>query len=222
MSIAYKLSLKLVPPLYSFLARGLFATCRLREEGGGHRDEVVGAGRPFIALFWHYSVLCSLMMTEHTPAVAMVSASRDAEYVSRLLRRHGVDTVRGSRGKGGLRALREMMRQMTEEGKNAVIVADGSQGPPLVLQAGALLLASRTGAPILPVAWGMKRYWAFNSWDRMILPRPATTIRVCFGEPLLIPSPLKAADLEVRRLEVEERLLTLYRQAWAGNGRERH
>ncbi|MFW8600722.1 lysophospholipid acyltransferase family protein [Desulfobacterota bacterium M19] len=221
MSLSYKLSLKLVPPLYSLLARALFASCRLREEGGGYRDEVVGAGRPFIALFWHYSVLCSLMMTEHTPAVAMVSASRDAEYVSRLLRRHGVDTVRGSRGKGGLKALREMMRQMTEEGKNAVIVADGSQGPPLVLQAGAILLASRTGAPILPVAWGMKHYWAFNSWDRMILPRPGTTIRVCFGAPLLIPSHLKAADLEVRRLEVEERLLALYRQAW-GAGIERH
>ena len=221
MSIAYNLSLKLVPPLYSLLSKGLFATCRLREEGGGYRDEVVGAGRPFIALFWHYSVLCSLTMTEHTPAVAMVSASRDAEYVSRLLRRYGVDTVRGSKGKGGLRALREMMRQMREEGKNAVIVADGSQGPPLVLQAGAVLLASRTGAPILPVAWGMKRYWAFNSWDRMILPRPGTAIRVCFGEPLLIPSHLKAADLEVRRLEVEERLLSLYRQAW-GAGIKRH
>ncbi len=222
MSIGYKLSLKLVPPLYSLLARGLFATCRLREEGGCHRDQVVGAGRPFIALFWHYSVLCSLMMTEHLPAVAMVSASRDAEYVSRLLRRHGVDAVRGSRGKGGLKALREMMRQMTEEGKNAVIVADGSQGPPLVLQAGAVLLASRTGAPILPVAWGMKRYWAFNSWDRMILPRPGTAIRVCFGEPILIPSRLKAADLEARRLEVEERLLRLYRQAWGGNDSDRH
>ncbi len=222
MSIGYKLSLKLVPPLYSLLARGLFATCRLREEGGCHRDQVVGAGRPFIALFWHYSVLCSLMMTEHLPAVAMVSASRDAEYVSRLLRRHGVDAVRGSRGKGGLKALREMMRQMTEEGKNAVIVADGSQGPPLVLQAGAVLLASRTGAPILPVAWGMKRYWAFNSWDRMILPRPGTAIRVCFGEPVSIPSRLKTADLEARRLEVEERLLRLYRQAWGGNVSERH
>ena len=82
------------------------------------------------------------------------------------------------------------------------------------LQAGVVLLASKTGAPILPLAWGADRYWAFRSWDRTALPKPFARVNMCFGEPISVPAGLTAQGLEEHRREIEAALIELYRQAW--------
>ena len=200
----------------------LFVTCRVREYGKEYYDELFKKKTPFIAAFWHYSIFYTMHRIEGRDWVAMVSGSSDAEYVSSLLTRMGLATVRGSRGKGGLRALKEMMAYMGGEGKKAAIVVDGSQGPALKVQAGAILLASRTGAPILPFVWGADRYWAFKSWDRTVLPKPFAKLAVYYGAPLYVPAGVRAADLEAYRLNLEERLVELYSQAWGTFDIEQH
>jgi len=201
----------------------LFSTCRVRECGREYYDELFNKKAPFIAAFWHYSIFYTMHhRIEGRDWVAMVSGSADAEYVSSLLNRLGLATVRGSRGKGGLRALKEMMACMGDKGKKAAIVVDGSQGPALKVQAGAILLASKTGAPILPFVWGADRYWAFKSWDRTVLPKPFAKLAVYYGAPLYVPAGIRAADLEACRVDLEGRLLALYRQAWGRFGIERH
>jgi len=139
-----------------------------------------------------------------------------------FLTRMGLATVRGSRGKGGLRALKEMKAAMDGEGKKAAIVVDGSQGPALKVQAGAILLASKTGAPILPFVWGADRYWAFKSWDRTVLPKPFAELAVYYGASLHVPAGIRAVDLEAYRLNLEERLNKLYCRAWGRFGIEHH
>ena len=199
----------------------LFATCRVRRYGREHYDELFQSPKPFIAAFWHYSVFYTMHLIEGRKWVAMVSASSDAEYVSKFLNRLGLITVRGSRRKGGLRALKQMTALMAE-GMKAAIVADGSQGPALQVQAGAIYLASKTGAPILPFVWGAERYWAFHSWDRAVLPKPFARLALYYGEPMYVPAKLRSADLEAYRLRLEERLNDLYHQAWGHFGIEHH
>ena len=217
-----RLSLLVVPPLYRLVAGLLFGSCRVRESGRELYDDLTGGGAPFVAVFWHYSIFYFFHRVESRNWVAMVSGSDDAEYVSQLLRRLGVDTVRGSRRKGGLAALKTMAGKMTAEGKQAAIVADGSQGPARRAQAGAVLLASRTGAPILPVAWGADRYWAFGSWDRTVIPKPFARLFLCFGEPLRVPAGIGARELEAHRLQLERRLNELYERAWGEFGLKEH
>lgn len=200
----------------------LFATCRVREHGRDYCDELYQKKTPFIAAFWHYSIFYTMHRIEGRDWVAMVSGSSDAEYVSSFLNRMGLATVRGSRGKGGLQALKEMMVCMSDEGKKAAIVVDGSQGPALKVQAGIILLASKTGAPILPFVWGADRYWAFKSWDRTVLPKPFANLAVHYGTPIYIPAGIRAADLEACRVNLEECMHELYRQAWGCFGIEQH
>ncbi|NOX25418.1 MAG: lysophospholipid acyltransferase family protein [Deltaproteobacteria bacterium] len=216
-----KISLFIVPVLYAILTKILFATCRVRRYGRQHYDGLLLRQQPFVAAFWHYSIFCTMQLIEGREWVAMVSGSADAEYVAKLLNRMGLSTVRGSRGKGGLRALRQMAAFMAA-GKKAAIVADGSQGPALRVQAGAIYLASRTGAPILPFAWGADRYWSFHSWDRTVLPKPFARLALFYGEPMYVPAKLRAADLEACRLQLEERLGELYSRAWGCFGVEQH
>lgn len=225
----YRLSLAAVPPLYMGLTRFLFATCRVREQGLQHFDQCSKADQPYIAAFWHYGIFYIIHRAYEIrrklghPWVAMLSASDDAEYVAGVFRKMDIDLVRGSRGKGkgGLAALKNMIT-MVKEGRNAGIVADGSQGPARQVQAGMILLASKTGTPILPVAWGADRYIAFKSWDRTVLPKPFARIDMWYGEPLTVPAKLKSEDLEKYRLELENRLNELYDQAWGEFGRKEH
>lgn len=217
----YRLTVAAAPVLYSLISSLLFSTCRVTHHQKENIDACDRMSGPFIAAFWHYSIFYVIQLAKGRSWVAMVSGSQDGEYISQLLRKMGYITVRGSRGKGGLRALKQMVTLMGE-GKNAAIVADGSQGPPLIVQAGVILLASKTGAPVLPVAWAGDRCWIFRSWDRTVLPKPFSKIAMWYGDPLFVPKDIKSSDIEHYRMELEKRLNDLYSTAWAQFGIKKH
>jgi hypothetical protein len=154
-------------------------------------------------------------------ATAMVSASRDGEYIARLAEKFGFETVRGSKNKKSVEGLKAMLRAILN-GSSAAIVADGSQGPPRVVQAGILLLASRTGAPIIPMVFSASSYFTINSWDRTIIPKPFSRIDFFYGEPLYLPAKVKPEGLEQYRLKLEEQLNELYDKAWGRYGKKIH
>jgi hypothetical protein len=208
----------IVPRLYAVLSRLLFCTYRVEVSGQPHFDQLTASGRPFIGVIWHYSVLYALSYMKGKNWVAMVSTSRDAEYISRFLTISGMTTVRGSSNKGGSAALRGLLTQMKRYGKNAAIVADGSQGPPLKAQPGAVLAASITQAPVLPLIWAAERYWAVKSWDRTVIPKPFSRVKIVFGEPIIIPPKISAEAIGQYTLALEKCLLGLYTEAWVTFG----
>lgn len=218
----YQTSLALTPTLYRAISGLLFATCHEEKHGDEHYQKLLKSGEPFIACFWHYSLVMAIHQIVGQNWVAMVSASADAEYVSAILQRMGLATVRGSRGKGGLAALKEMMAAIKGQGRKAAIVADGSQGPALKVQAGVILLASKTGIPILPLTAAADRYWAFRSWDRTVLPKPFARVALCFDAPMTVPANLKSQELEQYRLQLEGGMLELYAKAWGRFGAGGH
>jgi len=221
-SFFYRFLLAVVPWLYAGVSRLLFATCRVRVHGGENLERCESQGR-CVAVFWHYSVfpIIALNRGRDRGWAAMVSASADAEFVARILARQGVVSVRGSRNRGGLSALKGLIGLMCQ-GYNAVIVADGSHGPAKAMQAGAILLASKSTAPILPMALAADRYWVFRSWDRTLLPKPFARLDLWYGEPMTVPEKAGAEEIERCRLEMEQRLNGLYAQAWAELGKDGH
>ena len=218
----YRVLLALVPWLYAGVSRLLFATCRVRVHGEENLDLCLKQGR-CVAVFWHYSVFPVIALNRRRDRgwVAMVSASGDAEFVARILARQGVASVRGSRNRGGLSALKGLIGLM-HQGYNAVIVGDGSQGPPRIMQAGAILLASKSVAPILPMVVAADRYWAFRSWDRTLLPKPFARLDLWYGEPMTVPEKAGPEAIERYRLEMEQRLNGLYAKAWGELGKNSH
>ena len=216
----YRLLLVVVPWLYAGVSRMLFASCRIRVHGGENLERCESK---CVAVFWHYSVFPIIAVNRGRDRgwAAMVSASEDAEFVARILARQGVVSVRGSRHRGGLAALKGLIGLM-RQGYNAVIVGDGSKGPARVMQAGAILLASKSAAPILPMAVAADRYWTFRSWDRTLLPKPFAHLDLWYGEPMTVPEKAGQEEIERCRLEMEQRLNGLYGQAWGALGKEAH
>lgn len=216
----YKISVVVLPFLISVLLRIWFATCRIREHGIENRQQVE-QGNSVVALFWHYSLLYVFYHLRKDRAAVLVSASEDGEYIARLAHCLNFDTVRGSSNRRGLLALKELLVYL-EKGGHVGMVADGSQGPPLVLQAGSILLASRSGAPILPVAWSATKSFCFNSWDHTCIPKPFSRIDFFYGTPVSIPAGIDRQEIEHYRKRLEDDMNDLYKEAWSHCGKEKH
>jgi len=208
------------PWLYGLVSRLLFATCRVDFPDIDRFRRLIG-GPPHVFAFWHYSLTYVVHLGRYGQWVAMVSASGDGEYVARILEGMGHRTVRGSSGRGGVRALRQMLKMIGSDG-NGAIVADGSQGPPLEVQGGVILMAAHLGVPVVPIVWAADRYWAFSSWDRTVLPKPFSRILVRCGKPFTVPKEAGREELEQYRQRLEKEMLDLYREVWGAFGRQRH
>ncbi len=215
------LLLRVVPVTLALLMRLWFATCRVRVHNLDNFLDPKKTGKPVIASFWHYSIIHFFYFVRGNRVTAMVSASRDGEYIARLARQFGYTAARGSRNNKGVEGLKVLFRAI-RSGDNCALVADGSQGPPRVAQPGAILLASRSGAPILPMVWSAERYFTIRSWDRTVIPKPFSRIDYYYGEPLFVPADLKAEGIEEYRLLLEQRLNLLYAEAWGQYNKSEH
>lgn len=140
----------------------------------------------------------------------LISMSGDGEAVARAMRHLGVGTIRGSGGnkkkstkdKGGARAIIDGVK-LVRSGGALCITPDGPRGPREQVSLGAILIAQRAGAPILPYAvttWPAKQ---LNSWDRFVIPFPFTKGAIVFGPLLETP---RQADPETLRAELQRRL----------------
>ena len=217
----HNLLVRVAPYIAHWLLRIWFATCRVRVHGSHYRKQAEAFEKATIAIFWHYSLFYVFYHLRKDSAAVLVSSSQDGEYIARLARHLNFSTIRGSRNKRGMRALKELIAWLNQGG-NVGIVADGSQGPAQIVQPGSIMLASRTGAPILPMVWSASEYIRFKSWDRTAVPKPFARVDFYYGEPLWVPPGLKTPAFERYRLALEESLNTLYQRAWSHYGRQRH
>jgi lysophospholipid acyltransferase (LPLAT)-like uncharacterized protein len=70
---------------------------------------------------------------------------------------------------------------------------------------------------LVPVGVGYDRPWRAKSWDRFAMPRPRSRAKMILGEPMAIPSRLRADELEPYRLAVQAEMdrLSAAAERWA-------
>ena len=201
---------KLVGALGTLIVDLLFSTTRIESIGFEPVRSIVGSRR-FIAAFWHSRILLISYLYKGWNAAILVSQSKDGEFIARLLQRQGHETIRGSSSKGGLRALSTLIRNLKEKNRPAGIIPDGPQGPRFKVQPGVIMLAKKTGYPILPISYSAEKAKIFSSWDRFILPYPFTRCQLIYGDPVYVP---QKADRQIESkcralLEKELRRITM-------------
>ena len=137
--------------------------------------------------------------------VAVVSASRDGQYIADLIKCFGLRSARGSSSRAGAQAQLEASRAL-KAGCNVSFTPDGPRGPRYHLSKGPIHLASMHNTSVLPVAVNASRYWECKSWDRFQIPKPFSKLTVVVGKPIPIPPDLSADELEKYRKIVEDAL----------------
>ena len=191
----------------------LGATLTWKVEGLDHLNFDGHGPRPIMA-FWHGRVLTATYFFRRRGIVVMISENFDGEWIARIIEQFGFRTARGSTSRGGQRAMLQLKREM-EQGHPSGFAIDGPRGPARKAQPGAIWLAKLTGNPVVPFHMEASSYWNLSSWDRTQIPRPFSTVAVAVGAPIDVPRDADETTLEGKRLELEQSLFALERQAQA-------
>ncbi len=184
-----------------WIIRWIGATLRIEVQGEENHHALVQGNERIIYAFWHGRIPAATYFWRNRGIVVMTSQNRDGDYIARMIRRFGYGAARGSSSRGGRRALVEMIREL-RRGRDAAFTLDGPRGPRYVAKPGAVWLAAKTGAAILPFHCSARRSWVSKSWDLFQVPRPFARVLVLVAPPMRIPADASEQETE----QAQERL----------------
>jgi hypothetical protein len=175
--------------------------------------------RRFIYALWHENFLIPISRLGNPTVAALVSSHADGQLLGSLIHSNGMGIVRGSTSRGGIAAVRQLLRNDFAH-RHLAVTPDGPRGPRRQIQPGIIYLASRTGMQIVPIGIGHQNPWRVKSWDSFVIPRPFRRVRCLFGEPISIPPDLNLNMLEPHRSYLQKELdrISLIAENWADTG----
>jgi lysophospholipid acyltransferase (LPLAT)-like uncharacterized protein len=214
--------IKTVGLLGTALARIWMGTLRFRLRHLGPVDanpHHTAPGQRYIYALWHENMLLPAFQFARGDIHVLISHSADAQLFADLLRYMRVPVIRGSTNRGGVEAVRRILRDGRE--RHLTMTPDGPRGPRRRIPPGIAYLAARTGMPIIPVGFGYDRPWRLRTWDRFAIPRP-WTLGTCVTAPaIIVPPDANKDELERYRQMVEAALSAVsdIAEEWAEKGR---
>lgn len=180
-------------------------TVRFEVEGWKNWEAAAHEGGIPIYTCWHNRVFLATYFWRQRRIVVMTSQSFDGEYIARFIQRFGYGAARGSSTRGGTGAIVEMVR-LARAGCPTAFTIDGPKGPRYTAKMGAVLLAKKTGQPILPFTISSAKYWRARSWDQFQVPWPFTRARVNIAPPIYVAADADDDALLAKRDELEQAL----------------
>lgn len=212
-----RLLIKIADVTFYTIIRSIGSTVRYEVKGWENWEAATLNHCEPIYTFWHDRVFASIYFWQKRGIVVMTSQSFDGEYIARFIQRFGAGAARGSSTRGGTTALAEMER-LLRLGYPAAFTIDGPKGPRYVAKMGGVLLAKKTGQPMLPFTITPRRYWeAKGSWDRAQAPFPFTRALVDIAPPIFVSANADEEELAAKRDELQAVLDELDRRGleWA-------
>ena len=187
-------------------------TLQFEIDDRGNLQQAPGSKR-YIGALWHNRLLLiAHVLSKFTPVrrggAALISASRDGSLIADVVQRYGFRPVRGSSSRRGTAALLQLA-DVLASGRDPLITPDGQRGPVYRLGGGIIFLAQKTNVPVQPINFEYSSCWRLNSWDRFIVPKPFSKVRVIFGEPHDVRSTTTEEQFEAERQRLEEVMMSL-------------
>jgi lysophospholipid acyltransferase (LPLAT)-like uncharacterized protein len=188
----------------------------IRVLGPTLRFEVLGGQRvgrdyrpdqpPGVYAFWHRCILAGTWYFRNRNAVLMNTTNFDGQWTRRVIERLGYGTAQGSSTRGGLRGL-AVMAQRLEEGLDAAFTIDGPRGPRYVAKPGPVMLARRSGRPIIVFHIGLERAWTLKkTWDLFQVPKLFTRAILVIAPPIEVAEDINREGLEEKHQEMQKML----------------
>lgn len=191
--------------VFYWMVRLICSTIRFEVEGMERFDEIAREGKLPIYAFWHDRIVSGTYYFRNRGIIVLSSTSFDSEYTARCIQRFGFGIIKGSSTRGGIQALVGMIRMM-KQGFAMAFTLDGPKGPRYEAKSGPVLLAKKTGNPLVPFVIECKRFWTIKSWDRLQIPKPFTRARLMVGEPVYVEQDARDDRLEEKRQELQTEL----------------
>lgn len=203
---------KLLGWMIAAIVRCIALTLRFHKENAEGISPTSGGS---ILVTWHGRSLIPAWLLRDKGCWALISLSKDGEIQNNIFQRFGFQTIRGSTGRGGVRGALQAARKVKEGGVLA-FTPDGPRGPSHKVQLGVILMAEKSGAPIVPIGCSAGGRWLFKkSWDSYMIPKPFTKAYYLVGDPIFIPPGRNETQRMLLATEVERAINALEKRAEA-------
>lgn len=171
--------------------------------------------KPCIYAMWHAHQCCIFGQKDKANLNVLVSRSFDGEIIARNTIKLGFKVVRGSKGKKGAVEATMQLIERLKNNENIAMMVDGPSGPAKIAKDGVIKIAKMTGAPIVPVTWYSKdpTFLTLPSWDKFTYPLGYARLVNLYGEPIYVPADNTDEQDEQVRIQLQEVLNELDRQA---------
>ncbi|MDR0499500.1 MAG: lysophospholipid acyltransferase family protein [Holophagales bacterium] len=161
---------------------------------------LVETDQRIVLSFWHRRLVMMPLCypfrrrnaDDETRGVAILSSdSKDGEISAAIWRHLGIHAVRGTASHGGGAQGLVKMIQVVRQGWDLGITPDGPRGPRFDAKPGAIAVARKTRAWIVPVTIAYSNVWQLKTWDGMLIPKPFSKVAVIYAEPYQVPEKIE-------------------------------
>lgn len=164
--------------------RVLSWTWRIRIQEPESLKNQLKENKAVILAHWHGDELALMPTVKRYKIATIASQSKDGELMSNVLRWMGARTSRGSSTRGGVQALKGLLR-LLKEGGNCSFAVDGPKGPIYKVKPGVFELSRLIHGPIYAAGVYCDRAIYFpKSWNKTYLPKPFAKIEISWFGPV--------------------------------------
>ncbi len=168
----------------------ILSTCRFEFiDHGGFRD-LSKRGR-FILTMWHnrLSLVEPFLRRFASPNAytAVINSGHEGDIIEGLAKSNQQTRVIRMPQQNKHVALKKMIQALSCN-EVVILAADGEKGPRYQAKPGIGFTSRTSCAPVVPFSFAASRFWQLKTWDRMIIPKPFSTITVGIGTPIQVTS----------------------------------
>lgn len=169
---------------------------------------------PFLLAHWHGDEIALMPFITRYRLATIASTSKDGELMAGFIHKLGGVTSRGSSTRGGVAALKGLIRLIKNDRHNSSFAVDGPKGPIYKVKPGVFEVSRIANAPIFWAGVSADRYYSFpKAWNKATLPKPFARVFVEWHGPM--PALSSEDDPKSLQLstELEEKLNAAKHQA---------
>ncbi len=143
---------------------------------------------PCVVLLWHERlymmpfVYKRWWVARNRAIRVIMSRHKHGDIAAGVGRLFGLGAIRGSSRNGAFGALKEAFRTI-KSGIDVGITPDGPKGPIHSISDGSVAVAQKCGVPVVVLSYALSSFWEFNSWDKLKIAKPFSTITYAISEP---------------------------------------
>lgn len=195
-----------IAALVSGALRAIGPTIQFEPLGAWRYEAARARGECVIAAFWHRCIFPAIWYYRGRGIVVMNTTNFDGQWTRRVIEGVGFGTAQGSSTRGGLSGLMEMARRL-EAGADVAFTIDGPRGPRYVAKPGPVMLARRSGQPIIMFHIGVENgHTLEKTWDHFQIPRPFTRAVVVVAQPMYVPRDADSIVMHQKQNEMQKTL----------------
>lgn len=174
----------------AFYMKVLGWTCRVAVVGEDYHQKALDGGTRILYLLWHEQQMTFITFARKkldlAGMVSLVEGGDRGIVLRYMMKAIGVGvSVPVQYEASSMTAGRNLLKliRIMKNGKQGVVTPDGPDGPGFEVKKGAVFIAKKTGAMVIPSGSMMSSGFRLDRWDEYLIPYPFAKITMVFGKP---------------------------------------